>query len=310
MLRALPGKGGLARLASTAPPSLKTPLVFRTLSRVIESDDLVTSATLPTNLGFSRHRFMIATNAQSNYFFGRPDSFAGERGALLLAAHLARHCDAFVDVGAHHGYFTFYVHEQLARPIPIHYFEPDMELFAELSANVGRLGLPEVYGHSCALGARPGMAVFYTNLSDRSSSSLKPDFGRVHRVREDRVEVRTFAEIAAEHRLRQCLVKVDVENAETEFLAGALEARASIRFLLIEVLGPAIGGGFVRRASDQLGMHAYYINDLQLEHSPDGSFEYRPPEYNWLFCREAPDELRRILEGSRLSVRGHAADRA
>ena len=303
VLRALPGKARLARFVSTAPPALKTPLVCRTLTRVMEHDDLAAQSTLPTNLGFSRRRFEIATNATPNYFFGRPDSYAGEHGALLLAAQLARHSDAFVDVGAHHGYFTFYVHEQLARPIPIHFFEPDADLFAELSANVQRLALDGVYGHACALGARSGTAVFYTNLSDRSSSSLTAHFATRHRVREDRVQVRTFAEFAAEQRLGNCCVKVDVENAEHEFLAGTVSARASIRFLLIEILGPAVGSGFVRKAIEQLDMHAYYINDLWLEHSPDGAFEYRSPEYNWLFCRESPHELRNILAGTALSVR-------
>jgi hypothetical protein len=51
------------------------------------------------------------------------------------------------------------------------------------------------------------------------------------------------------------------------------------------------------------GFHGYYINDYSLEHSLDGSFTYREPEYNWLFCREAPPELERTLAGSRFRIK-------
>jgi FkbM family methyltransferase len=285
-----------------APPAFKTPLICRVLSRVIETTDLARLGTVSTNLGMSRLRFEISGQAPANYFFGAPDSYAGEHGALLVASHLSQYCDAFIDIGANHGYFSFFVYGQMSQRIPIHYFEPDVELFAELSANVRRLALEQVYGHCCAIGASSGQATFYTDLSDRSSSSLTRGFATLHRVREAQVTVCTFDEFVVEHGVKNSCVKVDIECAEFDFLRGAVRARDAIRFLIIEVLGPAIDAGFVQQAKDQLGMHAYYINDLQLEHSPHGSFVYRPPQYNWLFCRESPDELRRVLRETRLSV--------
>lgn len=301
-LSALPAKGAVTRAVAMAPPQLKSRRVCRVLSRVIETSDLAELGTIRTNLGFSRFGFDISADAPASYFFGGPSSYAGEYGPLLLASQLTRSCDAFVDVGANHGYFVFFVHETQARSTPIHYFEPDAQLFAELSANVDRLGPSQIFGHRCALGANSGEASFYVDLSDRSSSSLTRSFVDRHRVREERVLVRTFHEFVAEYAIRNACVKVDVECAEFDFLRGALPALHAIRYLIIEVLGPAIKAGFVRQASAQLGMHAYYINGLRLEHSPDGSYTYRPPQYNWLFCAEAPDALRRLLEQTPLSV--------
>ena len=64
----------------------------------------------------------------------------------------------------------------------------------------------------------------------------------------------------------------------------------------MEMLGPAIKQGMPLRIVQELGFHAYYIHDYQLEHSKDGSFEYVAPFYNWLFCRETPEELKRLLD--------------
>ena len=71
----------------------------------------------------------------------------------------------------------------------------------------------------------------------------------------------------------------------------------------MEALGPAVTSGFVADLMRAGTFHGYYINDFTLEHWLDGSFTYREPEYNWLFCREAPQELERTLAGSRFLIR-------
>ena len=301
-LRRLPAKGALTRAAAIAPPLLKPPLVCRVLSRIIELSDLAQLGTISTNLGISRRRLRIAANAPPCYFFGTPESYAGELGPLLLSLHLSRTCDAFVDIGANHGYFAFFVYNGLTRRIPIHYIEPQPELFREIQTNVRRHSLANVHGHQLAIGLHSGPAVFYTNVSHPATSSLRRDFFTAADLREDRVIVSTFDEFAAAHHLHKACVKVDIENAEFEFLKGTHLSRDRILFLIMEVLGPAIEAGFIRAAQRQLGMRAYYINNLRLEHSDEGSFVYRSPQFNWLFCRQSPAELRRVLAGSRLLV--------
>jgi hypothetical protein len=64
----------------------------------------------------------------------------------------------------------------------------------------------------------------------------------------------------------------------------------------MEILGPAIKQGMPLRIIQESGFRAFYIHDYQLEHSNDGNFEYVAPFYNWLFCRETPEELKRLLQ--------------
>jgi hypothetical protein len=101
--------------------------------------------------------------------------------------------------------------------------------------------------------------------------------------------------------LENVCIKVDVENAESDFFAGATDALDRINYLIMEVLGPAHAAGFIQQVM-RTPFHAYYINDYTLEFSSDGSFEYCPPEYNWLFCREDPASLAKLLADSGLKV--------
>jgi FkbM family methyltransferase len=256
-----------------------------------------------TNLGLPGGlRVTLAEPVADVVLFGRPGQYVGERGALALAGALSREAGVFLDVGAHVGYFTFYVRCAARCPVPIHYFEPNPALYRQLARNVAASGLADVHGHPEALGARSGRARFHLNLSDPLSSSLSEEFTRTHRVEPIEVPVLTLADVVATHRLERLGLKVDVEGSEREFLAGARPVLDRVAFLVIEVLGPAVQEGFVQELRG-LGFEAYYVNDRRLEHSPAGRFDYRPPQYNWLFCRHRAPELRRRLAGSGLTVR-------
>jgi len=242
-----------------------------------------------------------ATNMVALY--GLPAFYAGERGSLELAARFSRVSSAFVDIGAHLGYFSFFVHYHGAAGVPIHFFEPDRQLFAALDRNVRANRLDRIQGYARAVGARDGLEQFFVNATDPLSGSLRTQFAPTHQVSAIDVEVESFATIARRLDLRQACVKVDVEGAEFEFLEGATNALDRIGSLIIEVLGPACERGFVPALMQRGGFHAYYINDYVLEHSADGSFTYRAPEYNWLFCRHAPEELSRLIGAGPLTVR-------
>lgn len=118
------------------------------------------------------------------------------------------------------------------------------------------------------------------------------------------VEAVRFDTFVRQSRLQKLCVKVDVENAEFEFIEGATGALDAIDSLIMEVLGPAQQKRFVQRMIHEYGFHAYYINDYQLEYTPDGQFTYVHPQYNWLFSKAAPAALRDKLTGSKLSVTG------
>lgn len=303
LLEAIPAGDYWLDLGARMPPALRTRSSLRLLSalarRRMSNSELVT-----TNLGIAQSLKVRVRPAHMHARFGKPSLYDGERGALELACALAPLSDAFLDIGAHIGFFTWCVRTLASPSVPIYFFEPEPELFELLQANVELNHLDGVVGVPAAIGACDGTAQFYRNLSDSFSGSLGDAFQQSHQhhVAAIEVGVRSFASVAREYRFERATVKVDVENAEWDFLDGATGALERIAYLIIEVLGPAHERQFVPELIRRSGLHAYYINDYSLEHSADGSFTYRSPEYNWLFCREAPDELAARVQGTHLRV--------
>jgi FkbM family methyltransferase len=300
LIRSVPFKNQLIRWGARLPPPLKCRAGIRLFSSLCRYDH--SEEDIATNLGISSdYRLTLRRTTNSALLFGRPEDYRGESGPLLLARHLAPHCRAFIDVGAHLGYFVFYLRHHLPQ-LPIYFFEPNPQLFARISRHVQANRLSGVTGFQVAVGRCDGQADFYIDLSDDSSSSLSDYFVAKHQVKCERVDVVTFDRFLETHKLDGVCVKVDVESAEHDFIAGAAGALDRIRYLIMEVLGPASEAGFVQTMIQRHGFAAYYINARTLEHSTDGRFVYRDPEYNWLFCREQPAELRTRLQESGIRV--------
>jgi FkbM family methyltransferase len=301
VIGALPGRRAMLRAGVRLPPVLRSAFTYRVLAAIARrtlSSGMVDGA----NFGISSQLRCEVPSDRVLALYGKPNLYRGERASLELAARFAAHSDAFLDIGAHLGFFTFLVRARAPRGLPIHFFEPDADLYALLDRNVRANALGHVVGHNVAVGAHDGTATFFVNRSDSFSGSLTTMFAETHEVVPATVAVQSFASIASEIPFARACVKVDVEGAEHQFLDGAASALDRVAFLIMEVLAPAVSGGFVRRMIDTAGLHAYYINDYALEHSVDGSFTEQQAEYNWLFCRQAPLQLRRTLAGSRFRI--------
>lgn len=302
-LRALPGKDPLLRLGAGLPAPFKGAVSERVFGAIARAREPRVPLILTTNLGLDRSMpIRLPLSAPATYLFGTVERYLGERGALALGCELAADAGGFVDIGANYGYFSFAIASRYGGRLPIHYFEPNEDLFAIIDGNVKRLALDLVTGYRRGIGGRDGAARFYLDTVDNSQSSLlMPDAGknRYKAVDIELISFRTFCTIA---RLHNLLVKVDVEGAEFEFLEGVGEAAEHIAYLIIEVLGAAMGAGFIEAAAARLGMRPYYINDYRLEYAPGRAFRYVPPQCNWLFARERPAELARRLSGTRLTV--------
>lgn len=282
------------------PPALKGNLSAR-IGKLLLNKAKPTAKV--TNLGMSdRLRVSFDGDVPLHYLFGRPKMDRPEFGALEVCRAVSGVCDAFLDFGAHRGYFTFYVQD--GKPgHPIYYFEPIPFLFDEIEKNVASNQFRNVTGVRAAVGAQVGKTKFYISKKSLVSSSLTlegmPEGG--HEAID--TDILTFDEIARRYAFKNACVKVDVENAEFEFLAGASQEKSRIGFFIVEILAQGHEKKFPQHVMKELGMQAYYINGLTLEHSPDGSFVYSPMQLNWLFCRHTPSELRSLLKGSCLTVK-------
>src|SRR5207249_1004180 len=140
------------------------------------------SELIRTNMGIDRRYSCLIPRSHSNVIFGRPDLDVGERGPLELAAVLPQESDAFVDIGANVGYFTFYVRCRLPTRKPIYFFEPDPDLYGLIERNVALSSLVNVHGSSNAVAAKTGRVNFYKNLSDSLSGSLETIFMTKHEL--------------------------------------------------------------------------------------------------------------------------------
>lgn len=294
LIKKIPGIHALVIYSARLPIILRSKLSLGILSSL--SQNIPLPQYINTNLGIDKNYHCLIPHEKTTYLFGKPDYYWGERGPLKLAKILSQQCDAFIDIGAHMGYFTFFIRKYLSKDIPIYYFEPDPELFALIEKNIEKNTLINTKGFKQAIGNKDGYIHFFKNLSDNLSGSLIENFKATHNTQTIEVEIIKYTSFAKTYHLKKACVKVDIENAEFAFLEGAEESLSTIHFLIIEVLEPAIKAGFIHKMIQDYGFYAYYINDYQLEFSQDGSFNYQPPEYNWLFCKEPPDQLKKIVK--------------
>ena len=302
ILDALPLKRRILRAGARLPPRYRNDFLTRGLSALARRSGDASEA--ETNLGIDASLRCRLPLDKGSWIFGLPEDYVGERGALAILAALGNQSDAILDVGAHVGYFSYYLAKHVPTTVPIHYFEPDPSLFAIIENNVRSNGLSNVIGHMEAMGARTERSIFFQNLSNNLSGSLEREVVATVESREIAVQVRSFDDFSREIGKKNLCVKVDIEGAEQQFVDGAKAEWSRIADLVIEVLGPAHERGFVKRLIDETGMHAYHINDYSLERSIDGNFTPNPREYNWLFTRKSQSELRDALARSPLTVRG------
>jgi FkbM family methyltransferase len=300
MLKRIPLKSQIIATGALLPPLLKTRAMLRLLSVIAEfcPKEMV----IGTNLGISTsYNLSFSNGDDSLLLFGRPAHYLGERGALLLARELTKRSRAFIDIGSHKGYYVFYVQDQNPKK-PIFFFEPHPQLFEHLDQNIKRNGLEQITGFRMAVGEKSGQTQFYIDLGSTLQGSLKELTKPDHQVASVNVQITTFDDFVNTQQLMDVCVKVDIENAEFDFLNGARQSMNCISYLVMEVLGQAIKAGFVKTMIKEFGFHAYYINDFHLEYSPDGSFTYTPPQYNWLFCRLSLASLKQQLEGTPFTI--------
>ena len=292
ILHHLPGRPWLIQKFALLPPNVKGAITTLFAQEILGSANI--NAPVTTNLGINNtFRISIPYYAPGFILFGTPEEYRGERGPLDLSLVLSQKCSVFLDVGAHVGYYIYFLRGRGSN-VPIHFFEPNEELYSLIKQNVNENHLDDIAGYNLALGDRCGRADFHLNISDPSSSSLDTYFIEKHRTIKTEINISTLDRFVETHNLKNIIVKVDVEAAEKQFLDGSAAALHVISYLIIEILGPAFQDGVVNRLIEA-GFEAYYINDHKLEHTTDGTFNYIPFEYNWLFCREKPKQLQELV---------------
>jgi FkbM family methyltransferase len=167
--------------------------------------------------GYLRHRGFMRHLASGSY-----ESVTGSLLSRLLAPDVA-----FIDGGAHIGYYTLFAASRAGR---VKAYEPDPYNLAALRHNVAHgLGAPareRVEVHARALSSEPGTAVFYvSDTTIGNSLAHRKDIGEVRTVQ---VRATTLDLELADLGHPRCVIKIDVEGAESRVLDGAREALARL----------------------------------------------------------------------------------
>jgi|ERR1051326_2833439 FkbM family methyltransferase len=171
--------------------------------------------------------------------FGRNRPGYGGRGVYIFRdalepefEHLEQFLPAggvFVDIGGNTGIYTVKAAQFFRRHGggTVVTYEPLPEMLAELEHNVTANGFDNVRLRSFCLGAQPGTAEFWLNFSRPASSSL---VGKdPHAARRSVLVLRLDDVFPLEQLGRLDYVKIDVEGAEAQVLAGANETLRKFR---------------------------------------------------------------------------------
>jgi FkbM family methyltransferase len=258
-------------------------------------------ATFMTNFGADAPRVRVPGRVGSNYLFMRAACTMHEQSAIDLCAKLLPDCNAFVDIGAHLGLFMWPLAKHLRSDCPGYYVEPNAELFVLLEGNVAESKVP-FRGLQAAIGPVDGEVDFFLDRTDWSMSTLVDGFAPEHDHFRTRVRSLRFETFACEVGLRNALVKADIECAEGVVIDGIAAVPGSVRYLVCEVLEPALRSGFVQQVERRLRARAWAITDDGLvpgERVPEVAAQVR----NWLFAIDPGPSFRGVLEHAMLPHR-------
>lgn len=185
------------------------------------------------------------------------------RGEQLLLRTYLRPGGVALDIGANIGMFSVMM-GRLCDSASIFSFEPAQETYERLLRNLRRNALANVVAEHRAMGKQAGMVRLAVDPKSSALSRIALDHEAEERGRTfEVVPCTTVDDFCAERGIEALdFVKIDVEGAEPQVLAGAagMLGRRAIRCLLIEICPGTLAA---------MGSHPHELADLV------HSFDYR-----------------------------------
>jgi FkbM family methyltransferase len=211
--------------------------------------------------GGMRLRLDLRESLQRDFLFGLYD-----RRELGLMRRFLEPGGDMLDVGAHVGMYAVAAALTLGGRGRVLAFEPNPQARRQLEANLALNACEGVEVIPLAVSGQSGEALLHVPAtSDPSFSSLGT--GRFAEAEPVRVQTTTLDDTVSSRCLTPAFVKVDVEGAELDVLAGAERTLAHRPVLLIEV-SDATAPEVARRLT---GFEVYEVRRSGLRHGLDGA---------------------------------------
>jgi len=203
--------------------------------------------------------------------------------------------DAFIDIGAHVGYFSMLASQLVGPTGAVFSFEPDPSNYAHLLEHIELNGAANVRPLHMAVGASPSVADFFFNADNDGGHALwevgrHPFNERTRKAPQSRKVFVTSLDHILDGRDMRSLkaIKMDAEGAEFAILVGARELlkRARVPFIVAEINRFALESmgaseRHVRSLMNDLGYETYLFQPgqsfIQRLHSDE------TPETNYVF---------------------------
>ena len=151
-------------------------------------------------------------------------------GTEELLASLLQRKGAFLDVGAHIGYYSLYM---LPRVTAVYAFEPDPRVRVSLEKNLA--GKPNAEVLPLAVSSTPGKARFTLEGNTDVSHLSRDQDASANQIE---VDVTTLDAFVASRNLVVEAIKFDAEGFDTEILHGALNLLTQQRPLVVTEASP------------------------------------------------------------------------
>jgi len=155
---------------------------------------------------------------------------------LALLDRFLKPQDVFIDAGAYHGWYSLVASRIVGETGLVLAFEPNSESYKILERNIALSRRRNVRALKVALASRNRIAWLYSGPGDGSQSALAAVPGGGGR---EQVQARRLDDVLRPlHIRRVALMKLDVQGAEADLLAGAMDILTHARPVLIFEIDP------------------------------------------------------------------------
>ena len=234
-------------------------------------------------------RFLVTPRFRTHYETEEFEAFTQR-----LVSRFVRRATTFVDVGAHHGFYSLLAaHHNPA--IRILACEPIPETAEILARNIQDHHLAGCTIHRCAISSTTGHATIHRSMaSDNCSFCPHPN---APPIGTETVETRTIDSLLSDVEPGPLLIKIDTDGHEWEILAGMTETIKRFADLsMVTEFNPKMIRAAGRQPADllarleELGLAVFLLDDTRklayrIDRKTDWTTLMKPSGYANLFCR-------------------------